>query len=273
MLTIQGYEQNRDYPDARLYLWSTIAGLAALSIASFYCAVHGAVAESLNFDLGETLGWALPRWGIWPILMPACYGLYSVLRRRWSDKRTLAVVAMTAVFCNSVFAWAANQLAGGRWTLLEAGYYTTPHTVGALALVLLIAIALLRPSVSPTPADVNTDPAPDPVFAEESNGLAGQLLDARQIDWVRGARNYVEVRAAGATSIQRMTLSALEAELADAGLLRVHRSFLINRHKIVALSGNRSRPIIVLACGERIPIGKSFRPAVLAALEGIPRAN
>ncbi len=60
------------------------------------------------------------------------------------------------------------------------------------------------------------------------------LLDAKSLDWAEAAGNYVEIRANGATHLARLTLAALEQQLADAGVdvARVHRSYLVNRLKV-----------------------------------------
>lgn len=60
------------------------------------------------------------------------------------------------------------------------------------------------------------------------------FLDASSLEWAEAAGNYVEIRANGATHLARLTLTALEQQLADAGVdvARVHRSYLVNRHKV-----------------------------------------
>ncbi|MFE0018944.1 LytTR family DNA-binding domain-containing protein [Mesorhizobium sp. NPDC059054] len=63
------------------------------------------------------------------------------------------------------------------------------------------------------------------------------LLDAPAIEWARAAANYVEVHARGRTHLVRISLSALEAQLKEAGIdaVRVHRSWIVNRAKIVEI--------------------------------------
>lgn len=60
------------------------------------------------------------------------------------------------------------------------------------------------------------------------------FLDAKSLDWAEAAGNYVEIRANGATHLARLTLAALEQQLADAGVdvARVHRSYLVKRLKV-----------------------------------------
>lgn len=60
------------------------------------------------------------------------------------------------------------------------------------------------------------------------------FLDAASLDWASAAGNYVEIRANGVTHLARISLSALEQLLSDAGVdvARVHRSHLVNRSKV-----------------------------------------
>ncbi|WP_423069309.1 LytTR family DNA-binding domain-containing protein [Devosia sp. CN2-171] len=60
------------------------------------------------------------------------------------------------------------------------------------------------------------------------------FLDATTLDWAEAAGNYVEIRAAGRTHLARLSLTALEQQLADAGVdvARIHRSYLVNRLKV-----------------------------------------
>ncbi|WP_379062400.1 LytTR family DNA-binding domain-containing protein [Mesorhizobium sp. UC22_110] len=63
------------------------------------------------------------------------------------------------------------------------------------------------------------------------------LLDAHAVEWARAAANYVDVHARGSTHLARISLSALEAQLREAGVdaVRVHRSWIVNRAKIVEI--------------------------------------
>ncbi|PLP57635.1 hypothetical protein CYK37_18660 [Mesorhizobium loti] len=63
------------------------------------------------------------------------------------------------------------------------------------------------------------------------------LLDAHAMEWARAAANYVEVHARGSTHLVRISLTALEAQLKGAGVdaVRVHRSWIVNREKIVEI--------------------------------------
>lgn len=63
------------------------------------------------------------------------------------------------------------------------------------------------------------------------------LLDAHAVEWARAAANYVDVHARGQMHLVRISLTALEAQLKGAGVdvVRVHRSWIVNRAKIVEI--------------------------------------
>lgn len=63
------------------------------------------------------------------------------------------------------------------------------------------------------------------------------MVDAAGVEWARAAANYVEVRAGGRTHLARTTLAALETQLAAAGapMVRIHRSYLVNRTNVVEI--------------------------------------
>lgn len=60
------------------------------------------------------------------------------------------------------------------------------------------------------------------------------LVDANSVEWAQAAANYVEIRANGRVQLARISLSALEEQMAAAGIdvARIHRSYLVNRAKV-----------------------------------------
>jgi DNA-binding LytR/AlgR family response regulator len=100
------------------------------------------------------------------------------------------------------------------------------------------AVALLRSPVGRTEAQTGEIP-----------------LLPRQIDWVRAAGNYIELRAAGRTIVHRSSISAAERDLAEHGFVRIHRSTLVRRDRIA-----RVRPQdVVLTDGTHLKVGKRYR--------------
>ena len=77
----------------------------------------------------------------------------------------------------------------------------------------------------------------------------------RQIDWVRAAGNYIELRAGQRTIVHRGSIGAAERDLALHGFVRIHRSTLVRRDTIA-----RVRPQdVVLHDGTHLKVGKRYR--------------
>jgi hypothetical protein len=82
----------------------------------------------------------------------------------------------------------------------------------------------------------------------------------RQIDWIRAAGNYVELRAHDRTIVHRLSIGATELALAGHGFVRIHRSILVRRERIAQI-----RPQdVVLADGTHLKIGKRYRASLAA---------
>lgn len=67
------------------------------------------------------------------------------------------------------------------------------------------------------------------------------FLDARNVEWAQAAANYSEIRAGGRTHLARISLAALEEQLSAAGVdvVRIHRSYLVNRAKVTEITPSR----------------------------------
>lgn len=67
------------------------------------------------------------------------------------------------------------------------------------------------------------------------------LLDAKSMEWAQAGGNYVDIRANGVTHLARISLTALERQLSEAGVkvVRVHRSRIVNQAKVVEIAPSR----------------------------------
>jgi two-component system LytT family response regulator len=59
-----------------------------------------------------------------------------------------------------------------------------------------------------------------------------RLIPADEIDWIAAAGNYVRIHAGGREHELRETLVQIEAKLDPAQFLRIHRSTIVNVHRI-----------------------------------------
>lgn len=98
---------------------------------------------------------------------------------------------------------------------------------------------------------------------EIRDGAKRLFLDPAEILWAEAAGNYVELHLAGGSHLQRQTLSSLEDQLAALGFVRIHRSRLVNRHRVRSISGNDSGDFTVtLDDGREIGGGRRWREAL-----------
>lgn len=128
----------------------------------------------------------------------------------------------------------------------------------------LLAAALRRPTVVTLQAA-----APTPMSGarlEIRDGARRIFVDPAEILWVEAAGNYVELHLAGASHLQRQTLSALEQQLADQDFVRIHRSRLVNRRHVRSVAGNDSGDFTVtLQDGRQLAGGRRWRDALLTS--------
>ena len=204
-----------------------VAGIAGTSLAvALYCVGYAALSGRSESFAGA-LGWALAN--VCPWLAASEAGKRA---RGWPEVMIVLASALIASVLLGFATGASNGAAAFElWRRL-------PSLAAAVA-----AVALLRSSVG-----------------NRHSGVSDIPLLPRQIDWVRAAGNYVELRAAGRTIVHRASLSAIEQQLADHGFIRIHRSMLVRRDRIA-----RIRPEdVVLSDGTHLKIGKRYRAALAA---------
>ena len=190
---------------------------------AIYCLVYTRLTGNPE-SLGQALGWT----GV--NILPWIVALEGAKRARgWAG----AAVAISGGL-------AASMLLGLAIAEDFSGAFELWRRVPALAAVTLVA-AGLRWNIS------------------RQSGAAEVLpLLPRQIEWVRAAGNYVELRSNGRTVIHRASMSAAERDLARHGFVRIHRSTLVRRDRIA-----RVRPAdVVLDDGTHLKIGKRYRAAL-----------
>ncbi|HWX58842.1 LytTR family DNA-binding domain-containing protein [Bradyrhizobium sp.] len=113
-----------------------------------------------------------------------------------------------------------------------------------------------KPDITERPA------APQEIWLRD--GRTSVLIDPAEIISVTSAGNYVEYRLTGnRTHLVRATLQAQEDRLARLGIVRVHRTRLVNLKRIVALEWRQSGDFEVrLDTGETVACSRRFRTAV-----------
>ena len=96
------------------------------------------------------------------------------------------------------------------------------------------------------------------------DGRANFLVDVRDILWVASAGNYVEYALAGGQRrLIRTTLQAEEERLSKVGIVRIHRTRLVNLKRIVAVVSRTTGDFeLRLDTGEVIPGSRRHKTAV-----------
>ena len=252
--------------DRDVYWRLFVAGAGILAFAMSYCALHGFEYETFVFDPGVTLRWAIPRWGAWPVLLPACYWLIRLSRRRASVMPGLAAAAVAAILGTSAFAYFTEIALGGSWTFFEAAYHTVPMAAGTFVLFVAVGFWLLQSSGLGIANRAGGNEDDTRVSLAVWKGRLQTAIDSRQIEWVRAARNYVEFFADGSSFVKRTSMAELERRLPTDRFLRTHRSYLVNTRMIAGLEGGKSRPSLVMKSGSRLPVGRTYRHRVFEVL-------
>lgn len=82
--------------------------------------------------------------------------------------------------------------------------------------------------------------------------------------YVEGWKEYVKIFTASGKIVTLESLNNLQNTLPAAHFLRVHKSYIVARHRVQRLDGSE----LVLADGLRIPVARARRQHVLAVLFG-----
>jgi len=197
--------------------------LAAAVLVAVYCVGYSRLSGHQE-TLPESLGWAIVNICPWLVALEA-----AKRAPRWLEASAVLVAAgLVSLLLGFALGIGGSDLEFEAWRRV-------PPLLAVAALV-----ALLR------------------------SGLAARAESAeipllpRQIDWVRAAGNYVELRAAERTVVHRSPIGSIERELACHGFVRIHRSTLVRRDRIARVRTED----VVLHDGTHLKIGKRYRAAL-----------
>lgn len=206
----------RPIPNRLLLVWSAAATFAV----ALYCIAYTYYAGSAE-NLGDALGWAIAN------VLPWLFAIEA--GKRAPTWKAAAAVLLAAAGVSIMLGYLLTVSADG--AAFEMVRRLPPLAFSAAL------IAILRSGVGGSGA---TDTIP--------------LLPG-QIDWVRAAGNYVELRAGGRTIVHRLPIGEAERSLAAHGFVRIHRSILVRRDRIARIRPND----VVLSDGTHLKIGKRYR--------------
>jgi DNA-binding LytR/AlgR family response regulator len=108
--------------------------------------------------------------------------------------------------------------------------------------------------------------APSPYLANlwiaERGGRCCVAVGA--IDWIAAERDYVRIHTGARSYLIRQSIGGLEEKLDPAEFLRVHRSSLVRRDRIVRIRHAAGRGAVVLSTGAEIPVSRRHMGTVKA---------
>ncbi len=133
-----------------------------------------------------------------------------------------------------------------------------------------LVVGALRESVVTAQGGAAPGPYEFEIWIPRAGGLA--RVPVANIQWVEAARDYVLIHTDHRSYIVRETMAGFGARLDPSQVLRVHRSAYVNRRHVESVDRiGRGGLRLRLASGAEVPVGMSYRNAVLAGLgtEGV----
>lgn len=130
-----------------------------------------------------------------------------------------------------------------------------------LSVAVLIGVGVVIDLLAARRADVAPSGAASaPWRLEVRDGNRVFWLAPDEIERAEAAGNYVELHTIGGTLLHRMTLAALESDLAPHGFVRIHRSRLVRRDAVTAVTSTPSGDFEAqLASGATVAGSRRFR--------------
>ncbi|MGI9221887.1 MAG: LytR/AlgR family response regulator transcription factor [Woeseiaceae bacterium] len=251
--------------DGRAYFIQFTVGIFIFAVATIYCVSHGFEYDPFRFDARATFEWVVPRWGAWPILLPGCYWLFQVAHSRNKALAGIVGAGTFAIVGAAFFAHLVGGLLAAESSLFAAAYHTIPAATATFAIV-TIGTFLAHSASNRSDAIRETEPRDNATCLQVWKGSSISRISIQDVDWVRAAKNYVEIFVENASYIRRSSMTEIHQILTEAAFLRVHRSYIVRRSKIVGVEGGKSRPVIAMASGAKVPVGKSYRDQVFAEI-------
>ncbi len=95
-------------------------------------------------------------------------------------------------------------------------------------------------------------------------GPAGtSFVDAKNVDWLKAAENYVELHVGPACHLVEVTMAEIAKRLDPARFVRIHRSLIVNAERIRTVqSASHSEYLVTLAGGIQLRSGRTYREAM-----------
>lgn len=167
------------------------------------------------------------------------------------------VARWPAMATRTIFITAHHQHALRSYALGAADYLLKPVDADRLAM----ALDRMRRLIAPPPPE-----SPGQWLAVKQ-GSRTEFLDPARIDYIDMAGHYACVHVGVQVHLLRESITVLASQLAGAGVLRVHRSVLVNPQRVCALHERRNGDAMLeLAGGVQLPLSRTYRQMLEQAL-------
>ena len=104
--------------------------------------------------------------------------------------------------------------------------------------------------------ETTVEPAGRELFIK--SGYDHIRLKTSEIFYITADSDYTEVHLSDHKYVTTESLRHWEEQLEPDGFMRIHKSYLVNTHKISKISGNQ----VVLESKKNLPIGRAFKQAI-----------
>jgi two-component system LytT family response regulator len=94
-------------------------------------------------------------------------------------------------------------------------------------------------------------------------GRETNCVEVDAIDWIDAAGDYMCVHVGGSTHVLRGTMKRLEEVLDPDTFIRVHRSAIVNRHRVRSLRAHRNGEYFLkLSCNHELKLSRKYKTHV-----------
>ncbi len=84
-----------------------------------------------------------------------------------------------------------------------------------------------------------------------------------QVRWIEADDHYLKIHTDKFAMVKRSTLEQMASELRP-DFVRIHRKYLVNKARITGKEKLKRDEYVVLTCGEKLKVGRSYAPITVA---------
>ncbi len=92
------------------------------------------------------------------------------------------------------------------------------------------------------------------------------LIPFSEVSFIEASGNYIDIHCNAKKYSARLTLQEFSDKAHAENLVRIHRSFIVNISELSELEGTNDGYLAVLKTGQKIKVGKQYKPALFQRL-------